>query len=339
MSDFQVMLDKLLLSMKGRRATDLHIVSDEPVYYRIDGEMIATDLVLSSDQIYSLCIHALDPLQQNEFLQNNTIDFGYSVERDIENNERFRGNLCLVRGQNAAVFRRLETKISTMNELGLPQILKQCIQQKSGLIIVTGATGSGKTTSLAAMIDFLNENKKLHITTAENPIEYIHQNKRSLITQREIGSDTPDFSDCLRDALRRDPDVVMVGELRDRATVSMAVGGAGTGHLVMGTLHTNNAPDSINRLLDLYDGAARDLLRSQLSSYLVAILSQQLVKKKEEEGRVALFELLIPNKKMRQHIRDGKTELLYDEMAKAKDEGNILMVEMYEDFRAKGVIE
>ncbi|WP_336770519.1 PilT/PilU family type 4a pilus ATPase [Bacillus bombysepticus] len=332
MNEFKAMLNNILTQMGEKDATDLHIVSNEYVYFRIDGDIIPTNLKLSSDQIYSLCLNALDPLQQNEYLQKDSIDFGYSV-----NGLRFRGNMCKIGGNHSCVFRKLNERIFTMDELQLPEILKSVLDTRAGLILVTGATGSGKSTSLAAMINEINETKKFHITTAENPVEYIHPSKQSLVTQREVGKDTPTFFDCLHDALRRDPDVIVVGEMRDPQTVSTAIGGAGTGHLVLGTLHTNNAPDTINRILDLYEGAARDLVRSQLSSYLLAVVSQQLVKKKDG-GRVAVFELLIPNKEMRQIIREGRTELLYDCMEKAKDEGNIIMSDMFEEYQKRGII-
>lgn len=331
--DYRDFLHKLLSKLVENEASDLHINANHYVHYRIHGDMFPTELKLSGEEIFSLAINALNKWQQSEYLKSKSIDFGYSFD-----SFRFRGNMCYVSGHHSVVFRKMDETIRPFNELGLPPILKDILYEPNGLVLVTGATGSGKTTSMASMIDFINENRRIHITTIENPIEYIHADKKSLVTQREVGEDSPSFYDCLKDALRRDPDSIVVGEMRDPQTVATAIEASSTGHLVFGTLHTNNAPSTINRILNLYNGDERDLIRANLAEDLKAILSQRLVKTKDGKGRVPVFELLIPNDNIRNMIYEGDTKSIYSEMRNAKDIGNIIMSDYYKDLKAKNII-
>jgi twitching motility protein PilT len=219
----------------------------------------------------------------------------------------------------------------------VPQISKRLVSNHWGLVLVTGPTGSGKSTTLASMVDYINENNRYHIVTVEHPLEYIHQNKKSIITQREVGRDTPSFAESMKDVLRQDPDVILVGEMRDYETVSAAVTNAETGHLVLGTLHTNTAPHAIGRVVDMYPFEQQYSVRNQLASNLRGVINQRLLPK-PGGGRTALYEVMIVNDEIRSLIRKGETDRIYEAMRNAKHEGNQLMDDVLEDAKAKGLI-
>lgn len=313
-------------------ASDIHMSHMNKVSYRVDMLIQQIGPIISGDEIFEIMLVALTPEQQRVFIEKGSIDFAYQM-----GGYRFRGSLARKGGEPGCVIRKINSKIFTIDELGLPSILKEISEFNWGLVLVTGPTGSGKTTSLAAIIDYINENNQKHITTIEEPVEYRHKNKGCFVTQREVPSDTVSFSQGTIDALRADPDVMLVGEMRDLATISAAITGSDTGHLVFGTLHTNTAPSSINRIVDVFPAEEHNKVRSQLSSSLRAIVAQRLFPN-PKGGKTALFEIMIVNEEMREAIRLGKNEVLYDIMRKNKDKGNILMEEQVADAKARGVI-
>lgn len=324
--------DELLQKMIDLKASDLHMSHMNKITYRIDGIIHQIGQVISGDEIFEVCLNALSSEQQREFLDTGSVDFSYQLEKT-----RFRGVLVNQKGQPGCVLRRVNSEIVPIDELQLPPILKKLADSSWGLILFTGPTGSGKTTSLASIIDYINENKAIHIATVEQPIEYVHKNKKAIVTQREVPSDTPTFADSMRDILRQDPDVILVGEMRDLETISSAITNAETGHLVFGTLHTNSAPHSINRIVDVYPVEHHHNIRSQLASNLRAIVAQRLFPK-PGGGRTALFEIMVVNDEMRAIIRSGETEKLYDAMKRARGEGNILMQDSIRMAKQKGLI-
>lgn len=325
-------LDQLLQRMIDMGASDMHLNHNNKISYRVDGLIQQIGPVITGDQIFEISLYALNSEQQREFLDRGSVDFSYQLERT-----RFRGSMIHQKGEPSCVFRKINSEIVPIDKLGLPPILKKLADSSWGLILFTGPTGSGKTTSLASIIDYINENKEIHITSIEQPIEYVHKNKKAIVTQREIPSDSPSFSESMRDVLRQDPDVILVGEMRDLETISSALTNAETGHLVFGTLHTNTAPHSINRIIDVYPVDQHNNVRSQLASNLKAIVAQRLYPK-PGGGRTALFEIMIVNDEMRKLIRNGENDKLYDAMRRARGEGNVLMQDSIMMARQKGLI-
>lgn len=334
-------LDGLLLEMIEREASDLHLNHKNKITFRIDGLIHQDGPIITGDQIFELCLYALHSEQQRKFIDKGSIDFSYALRTEGHNGEkvitRFRGSLVNQRGNPSCVFRKINSEIVPIDELGLPPIIKKLANSSWGMVLVTGPTGSGKTTSLASIIDYINEKKQIHIATVEEPIEYVHKNKKAIVTQREVPNDTPSFADSMRDILRQDPDVILVGEMRDLETISSAVTNAETGHLVFGTLHTNTAPHAINRIVDVYPIDQHHNVRSQLASNLRAIVSQRLFPR-PGGGRTACYEIMVLNNEMKALIREGKTEKLYDAMRNSKDEGNMLMEDSIREAKEKGLI-
>lgn len=325
-------LDQLLQRMIDLGASDMHLNHMNKITYRIDGIINQIGPIITGDQIFEISLYALHSEQQRQFLDTGSVDFSYQY-----NGTRFRGSLIHQKGEPSCVYRKVNSEIVPIDELGLPPILKKLADSSWGLILFTGPTGSGKTTSLASIIDYINENKAIHIATVEQPIEYVHVNKQAIVTQREVPSDTPSFADSMRDILRQDPDVILVGEMRDLETISAAITNAETGHLVFGTLHTNTAPHSINRIVDVYPVNQHNNIRSQLASNLRAIVAQRLYPK-PGGGRTALFEIMIVNDEMRKLIRSGETEKLYDVMKRSRGEGNVLMQDSIKMAKQQGLI-
>ena len=325
-------LDRLLETMIQKDASDLHLNHNSKIAYRIDSQIVQSNIAIEGDNIFQLALVALSSEQQRTFHMTKSIDFAYTYGEF-----RFRGSLVYQRGQPSCVFRRINGEIVPIDKLGVPQVAKKLVDSHWGLVLVTGPTGSGKSTTLASMIDYINENKPYHIVTVEQPLEYVHKNKMSIITQREVGKDTPTFSESMKDVLRQDPDVILVGEMRDYETVSAAVTNAETGHLVLGTLHTNTAPHSINRIIDLYPPEQHYSVRSQLASNLRGVINQRLLPK-PGGGRTAIYEIMIINDEMRELIRKGQPEKLYEVMKRTKNEGNILMDESLEEAKSKKLI-
>jgi twitching motility protein PilT len=300
-------LAQLLEILVIRGASDLHISSDSPPRLRISGNLVPLDFPpLTPDQTKQLCYSVLTEQQQKNFETDKEIDLAFSVKGAA----RFRANIYLQKGCVSGAFRLIPFKIKPLPELGLPAVLYKLCDFPRGLILVTGPTGSGKSTTLAAMIDYINEKRQEHIVTIEDPVEFIHTHKKCMINQRELNADTNSFGRALRSVLRQDPDVVLVGELRDLDTISLAITTAETGHLVFGTLHTNSCISSINRLIDVFPAHQQPQIRTQLSFTLVGVLSQLLIQK-NGGGRVVSIELMIPNVAIRTAIREDKLHLIY----------------------------
>lgn len=316
----QVTLQQLLKAMVEQDASDLHITVGSPPQLRISGVMskVKTD-GLSSTDTKNLCYGVLTDAQKAEFEEHLEIDVSFG----IKNLARFRGNIFMQRGSVAGVFRRIPFEIPDMSALGLPAVIREMVKAPNGLILVTGPTGSGKSTTLASIIDFLNANERGHIITLEDPIEFIHPHKNCVVNQREIGTDTVSFGSALRRILRQDPDFILVGELRDMETIEMALSAAETGHLVFGTLHTNSAIQTINRLVDVFPPDKQNSVRHLLSFVLIGVISQQLVAKRSGKGRTLTMEIMRTNNAIRNLIREEKLEQVYSSMQTGQAESGM----------------
>ncbi len=297
--------------MVDQNASDLHISVGSPPQYRIDGKMVKIKLdAMNSQDTKELCYGVLSDAQKMEFERDQELDFSFGV-KDVA---RFRGNIFMQKGAVGGVFRRIPIQIPSFDQLGLPNILRDVIKRPNGLVLVTGPTGSGKSTTLAAMLDYLNINESGHILTIEDPIEFIHAHKSCLVNQREVGADTKGFKDALKRVLRQDPDYILVGELRDLDTIEMALTMAETGHLVFGTLHTNSAVQTIYRAVNVFPPHQQSQIRQLMSFVLQAVVCQQLVPKKTGNGRALAMEILVPNLAIRAQIRDDKIHQVYATM-------------------------
>ncbi len=310
-------LPALLKTMVDQDASDLHITVGVPPEFRIQGKMVKvkTDSLTNQDT-KELCYSVLTDFQKADFEKNFEIDFSFGI-KDVA---RFRGNLFYQRGGVGAVFRRIPLTIPDFDALKLPQVLKKVIRRPNGLILVTGPTGSGKSTSLAAMLDLLNREEYGHLITVEDPIEFVHPHKNCIVNQREVGVDTKSFGNALKRILRQDPDFVLVGELRDAETIEMALTMAETGHLVFGTLHTNSAVQSINRVINVFPPHQQTQIRQVLGFSLVAVVSQILIPKSFATGRSMACEVLIPTMAIRSLIREDKIHQIYSAMQTGQDE-------------------
>jgi len=312
-------LDRILQTMIDKGASDLHLNHNTKISYRVDGKIIQDGPIVRGDQVYALALFAISPEQQRIYYEKKSIDFSYALGK-----VRFRGSLIYQKGQPSCVFRKINSDVIPIDELNLPPVIKEMSLLSWGMILVTGPTGSGKSTTLASVLDYINENKFGHIATIEEPIEFIHKNKNCIVTQREVGRDSSSFAESMKTVLRQDPDVILVGEMRDLETVSAAVTNAETGHLVLGTLHTNNAPQSIGRIVDMYPPEQARIVRAQLANNLKMVINQRLIPL-EGGGRKALYEVMVLNEPMKELIRQGKDEFLYEEMRKAPEIGNIIV--------------
>lgn len=319
----KIPLAALLKAMVDQDASDLHITVGAPPQFRIQGKMVKVKIdALGPQDTKELCYSVLTDSQKSEFETSLELDFSFGV-KDVS---RFRGNVFYQKGAVGGVFRRIPIQIPTFEQLGLPAVLKDIIKRPNGLILVTGPTGSGKSTSLAAILDILNSSEPGHIMTVEDPIEFIHQHKMCVVNQREVGSDTKTFGDALRRVLRQDPDFVLVGELRDIETIEMALTMAETGHLVFGTLHTNSAVQSLYRVINVFPPHQQPQIRQLLSFVLQCVVSQQLIPKSSGGGRCMAMEILIPNGGIRNMIREDKMHQLYSAMqAGQSDTGMMTM--------------
>lgn len=292
-------------------ASDLHITTGSPPRLRIDGKLAPIDHPpLTPAETKTLCYSVLTDAQKHKFEEHNELDLSFGVKGV----SRFRANIFMQRGAVAGAFRTIPFNIKTFQDLGLPEVINELVKKSSGLILVTGPTGSGKTTTLAAMIDRINSERHEHIITIEDPIEYLHPHKRCLVNQREVTSDTATFHDALRYILRQDPDVVLIGEMRDLETISSALRVAETGHMTLATLHTNSAAQTINRIIDVFPPHQQDQVRVQLSFVLEGIVAQQLIPRKDGRGRALAVEILIPTPAIRNLIREDKVHQVYSMM-------------------------
>ena len=317
-----VKLDDLLVSTVECDGSDLHIKVGSPPLVRIRGDLVPLNApVLTEDDARELSFAALDKPQIARFEEERELDFAYA----IDGLARFRGNLFLQRGVTQSVFRVVPLTIRTMEELHLPPVCKFYAERPRGLVLVTGPAGSGKSTTQAAMIDYINKSFPLHIVTIEDPIEFIHPSARALINQRELDRDTRSFSNALRAVLRQDPDVILVGEMRDLETIALAVTAAETGHLVFGTLHTTDAVQTIDRIIDVFPQHQQQQIRMQLSVNLVGVVSQTLVKTVDGSQRVAAFETLVGISSVRSLIREAKTHQISSLIQTGMKQGMITM--------------
>jgi twitching motility protein PilT len=309
-------LHHLLKAMIEKGASDMHITTGSPPLLRIDGAVLPLKLPpLGAIETKQLCYSVLSEEQKISFEKNNELDLSFGVK----NLSRFRANIFMQRGAVAGAFRAIPFRILTFDELGLPPVVAELAGKPRGLVLVTGPTGSGKSTTLASIIDKINSETRQHIITVEDPIEYLHSHKMSVINQREIGADTVNFKTALKYILRQDPDVVLVGEMRDLETIEAALTIAETGHLVFGTLHTNSCAQTINRIVDVFPTHQQQQIRTQLSFVLQGVLSQLLLPKASGPGRVLAMEIMVPNAAIRNLIREDKVHQIYSQMQMGQD--------------------
>lgn len=326
-------LRKILEAMPEKRVSDLHIGARYPMQYRIDSQLVPIDdKVLSPDEAKEIIYSLLGPEQIKKFEDAKELDF--SVE--LENVGRYRCNMFIQRGFIGCAIRLIPLDVMSLEECGLPvSVMRDFCRAQKGLVLVTGATGSGKSTTLAAMVDEINENRSSHIVTVEDPIEFVHKNKKCIIDQRQLLDDTHSFSNALRHVLRQDPDVILIGELRDLDTIRQALIIADTGHLVLGTLHTSDTTQSINRIVDVFPAHQQKQIRAQLSYVLIGILSQQLIPRKDNPGRILASEILVATPAVRNMIRDSKEYQLYSIIQTSQKLGmktmNQALAELYMD--------
>ena len=317
-STYPVTMDELLKQAVERKASDVHLAPGGPPIFRLNREMVMLEYpVLRPEDISSLLLQVIKTDQAALMEQNLELDFSYSIE-DVA---RFRGNVMYQRGSKAVAFRVVPFQVPKLENLGLPPTIKELCFLARGLVLVTGPTGSGKSTTLAAMIDVINEQRSLNIVTVEDPIEFLHGHKKSSIKQREVGMDTHSFANALRHVLRHDPDVILIGEMRDLESISIALTAAETGHLVFSTLHTQTAPLTVNRIVDVFQEHQRNQTRQQLAGSLQGVISQQLIPTVDGKGRVLAAEFLGANPAVRTMIREGKEHQLYTVMQTSQASG------------------
>ena len=316
-------------------ASDLHLSVGRPPVFRMSGNLksIQGDL-LTPDETERIAHQLIPDRLAEEFRDKGTADFGYAHGDKC----RFRVSVLRQRGSVGVIMRLIPSKLLSFEEIGLPDHVKDLLLKPRGLVLVTGPTGSGKTTTLATMIDYLNQNYDRHILTIEDPVEYYHQHSKSLITQREIGSDVPSFSEAMRRALRQDPDVILVGEMRDLETISIAISAAETGHLVLGTLHTTGTTRTVDRIIDSFPADQQEQVRQQLAGGIISVISQVLVPRIDRKGVVAAFEIMINTPAIENHIRKGETFKIYSEIQTGKRRGMQLLDDHLYQLWKDGVI-
>lgn len=315
---YPVTLDDLLRLTVERKGSDLHLVAGMPPCIRIDGDIVRQEQypVMLPANVENLLGQIMTEKNKKDLQEELELDLAYSVPSCA----RFRGNVIIQRGTLAAVFRAIPFEIPRIDQLGLPADVKRLCSLPRGLILVTGPTGSGKSTTLAAMINYMNENYEYNIVTIEDPIEFMHTHNKSIVRQRELGNDTLSFNNALRTVLRHDPDVIMIGEMRDPESISIALTAAETGHLVLSTLHTQTAPLTIARIIDSFPSSQQNQVRSQLSNTLRAVISQQLLPR-IGGGRISAVEYMVDTPAIRNMIREGKDHQIYGTMQTAQKEG------------------
>ncbi len=301
-------MHSLLVEMKEKNASDLHIIAGSPILFRVDGRLSPVkEKKVTAEESKFLIYSLMDKEQQKRFEETHDLDFSLSVSQI----GRFRINVHLQRGSVATAIRQLPSSVLSLAELHLPPVLKELALREKGLILVTGPTGCGKSTTLSAMLDIINSEKAIHIITIEDPIEYLHFDRKSAIEQREVGTDTLSFTDSLKYALHQDPDVILVGEMRDLETIAATITAAEAGHLVLATLHTRDAAQAIDRIVDVFPPAQQSQIRLQLSLSLEAVVAQNLLPRKYGEGRIPAVEILIATPAVRNLIRNAEIHQLY----------------------------
>ena len=318
-------LRALLQEMIEREASDLHVTAGERPKLRIDGDITnsSVEQVLTPKDTLQLAYSVLTEQQKKRFEFEDELDFSFG----IQNMARFRGNVFKQRGCVAMVLRMIPFSVRTFEDLGLPPVTAKLAERPRGLILVTGPTGSGKSTTLAAMLDKINKERKGHIITVEDPIEFIHRHQNCIVNQREIGTDTKSFASALKYALREDPDIILVGEMRDLETIAAALTIAETGHLVLATLHTNSAAESVNRIIDVFPASQQPQVRAQLAFVLEGVLTQCLLQRSRGKGRVMACEIMVATPAIRALIRDDKVHQIYSALQSGKKHGMQTMVD------------
>ncbi len=328
-------IDEILKQTMEREASDLHLTSGSAPYLRVHGEMVKLNYKdLAPEVCQALLFEILSAPQRENFLETWDLDCSYS----LKGVGRFRVNVFRQRRGVGAVFRRIPESIQTIQELGLPPNITSLLDVSEGLILVTGPTGSGKSTTLASLIHTINTGRRAHIITIEDPIEFVHHNKNSLINQREVSSHTKSFHQALRAALREDPDVILVGEMRDLETISLAITAAETGHLVLATLHTNSATKTVDRIIDVFPEAQQAQIRVMLSESLRGVVAQSLVRRADGNGRVAVVEVLVNIPAVANLIREGKTFQIHSSMQTGQVHGMITFESAINDLVRRGIV-
>lgn len=328
-------IDELFKVMVEQGASDLHLSSGAPPYLRLHGDMVPLNYKeLNNQDVQGLIFEILSEKQKRAFVEKWELDCAYT----LQGVGRFRCNVFMQRKGLGAVFRIIPEKIKTVTELNLPQGVIDMIDNERGLVLVTGPTGSGKSTTLASMIHQINMTREAHIITVEDPIEFVHQNIKSLVNQREVGSHTKSFANALKAALREDPDILLVGELRDLETISLALTAAETGHLVFGTLHTNSAAKTVDRIIDVFPAGQQAQIRAMLSESLRGVVAQALFSRADGQGRVAAFEILKNTKAVANLIREAKTHQVHSMMQTGSASGMILFEKYIDELVKKGKV-
>ncbi|HSH83934.1 MAG TPA: type IV pilus twitching motility protein PilT [Guyparkeria sp.] len=327
-------IDSLLMFSVKNGASDLHLSAGEQPRVRIDGDMRKVNVpAMEHKQVHAMVYDIMNDRQRKEYEDNLEVDFSF----ELRGHARFRVNAFNQNRGASAVFRTIPSNVLTLEQLDAPKIFQELCDYPNGIVLVTGPTGSGKSTTLAAMVDHINNNHNHHILTVEDPIEFVHDSKKCLVNQREVHRDTHSFNAALRSALREDPDVILVGELRDLETIRLALTAAETGHLVFGTLHTSSAAKTIDRIIDVFPAAEKDMVRAMLSESLRAVISQTLLKK-ISGGRVAAHEIMLGTPAIRNLIREGKVAQMYSSIQTGQGQGMQTLDQNLKQLVSRGVI-
>ncbi|MBU1209190.1 MAG: type IV pilus twitching motility protein PilT [Proteobacteria bacterium] len=329
-------ISELLIFVQKENASDLHLSAGESPMVRIHGEMKRIEMPpLSKEDLHMMLYDILNDQQRKRFEEIHELDFSINLKGVA----RFRVNAFRQARGEGIVFRVIPSKILTLEQLGLPKTLREVTKNERGLVLVTGPTGSGKSTTLAAMIDIINNSLKGHIITIEDPIEFVHESKKCLINQRELGSHTHSFSNALRSALREDPDIILVGEMRDLETISLALTAAETGHLVFSTVHTSGASKTVDRIIDVFPAAQQDQVRAQFAESIQAIVSQVLLKRRDGRGLVPALEIMIGTPAVRNLIREGKVAQLPSSIQTGQKFGMITLDQSLKELVSRGIVD
>ncbi|MEZ6195239.1 MAG: type IV pilus twitching motility protein PilT [Planctomycetota bacterium] len=328
-------IEDLMNLCADRGASDLHLTVGRPPVFRLGGRLKNLDApALTSADTEALAKSLIPARLQAEFEEKGTVDFGYSFGEKA----RFRVSILHQKGSVGLVMRLIPSRLLTFEQIGLPDHLKDLLVKPRGLILVTGPTGSGKTTTMATMIDYLNRHHDRHIITVEDPIEYYHEHQKSVITQREIGTDVPSFEEAMRRALRQDPDVILLGEMRDLETISTAITAAETGHLVLGTLHTTGSARTVDRIIDSFPTEQQEQIRAQLAGGILAVISQVLLPRIDRQGVIAAFEVMVNTSSIENHIRKGESFKIYSDIQTGKRRGMQLLDDHLHELVREGYV-